>query len=76
MDGSETNKATSAGVYRWGLSRGHSFSVGLLTTVFQAKIYAIKACIMENIQKSYTAQWARERQNLAKIVFQAWRRFF
>jgi hypothetical protein len=55
-DGSETNKGTGAGVYTPGLRRGHSFSLGLHTTVFQAEIYAIKACIMENIEKGYTGR--------------------
>jgi ribonuclease HI len=54
-DGSKTNKGTGAGVYRWGSSRGHSFSLGL-TMVFQAEIYAIKPCIMENIEKGYTSR--------------------
>jgi hypothetical protein len=36
-----------------GLEEGHSLSLGLHTTVFQAVIYAIKACIMENIEKGY-----------------------
>jgi hypothetical protein len=40
-------------VYKWGSRRGHSFSLGLHTMVFQAEIYAIKACIMENIEKGY-----------------------
>jgi hypothetical protein len=52
-DRSKISKGTGAGVYRWGLRMVHSFSLGLLTTVFQAKIYAIKACIMENIEKGY-----------------------
>jgi ribonuclease HI len=55
-DRSKTNKGTGAGVYRWGSSRGHSFSLGFHTTVFQAEIYAFKACIMENIQKGYTGR--------------------
>jgi hypothetical protein len=55
-DGSKTNEGTGAGVYRWGLSRGHSFNLGLHTTVFHAEIYAIKACIMENIEKGYTGR--------------------
>jgi ribonuclease HI len=38
------------------LRRGHSFSLGLHTTVFQAEIYAIKACIMENIENGYTGR--------------------
>jgi hypothetical protein len=55
-DRSKTNKGTGAGVYRWGLRRGHSFSVGLHTTVLQAEIYVIKVCIMENIVKGYTGR--------------------
>jgi hypothetical protein len=42
-DRSKINKGTGAGVYRWGSRRGHSFSLGLHTTVFQVAIYAIKA---------------------------------
>jgi hypothetical protein len=42
------------GVYRWGLRWGHSFSLGLHTTVFQAKIYGIKTCITENTENGYT----------------------
>jgi hypothetical protein len=34
-DRSKTNKGTVAGVYRWGSRRGHSFSLGLHTTVRQ-----------------------------------------
>jgi hypothetical protein len=36
-----------------GAQEGHSFSLGLHTTVFQAEMYAIKACIMI-IQKRVT----------------------
>jgi hypothetical protein len=43
-------------VYRWHLRRGHSFSLWLHTTVFQAEIYTIKACIMGNIEKGYTGR--------------------
>jgi len=43
MDMSKTNKSTGAGAYRLGLKRGHSFSLGLHPTVFQAAIYAIRA---------------------------------
>jgi hypothetical protein len=50
MDGSKTNKGTGARVYRWGSRRGHSFSLGLHTTVFQAEVYAIKACIKKNTE--------------------------
>jgi hypothetical protein len=41
-------------VYRWGPRRGHSFSLGIRTTIFKVEIYAIKACIMETIAKGYT----------------------
>jgi hypothetical protein len=53
MDGSKANKGTGAGMYRWGARRGHGFSLGLHTTVCQAEIYAIKACVMENVEKGY-----------------------
>jgi len=52
----KANECTLVGVYRWGLKRGHkghSFSHGLHTMVFQVKIYAIKACTMEEIEKRY-----------------------
>jgi len=49
-DGSKTNKGTAAQRYRWGSRRGHSFSHGLHTTVFQAEMCAIKACIMRNTE--------------------------
>jgi hypothetical protein len=52
-DGSKTNKGTGGGMYGRGLRKGHSFSLGLHTTVLQAEIYVIKACIIENIQKGY-----------------------
>jgi hypothetical protein len=41
-------------VYRWGLRRGYSFSLGLHNTVFWAEIYEIKACVMPKIEKGYT----------------------
>lgn len=56
MDRSKTNEGISAGVYKWGLRRGQSFSVGLHTTVLQAQIYAIKACIMQDIERGYTGR--------------------
>jgi hypothetical protein len=56
IDGSENNTGTSAGVYRWGSTRRHSFSLGLHAMVFQAAIYAIKAFITENTEKSYTGK--------------------
>jgi len=52
--GSNTDSGTDAELYRWQSIKGHSFSFGLHATVFQAEIYAIKACIMENVEKGYT----------------------
>jgi hypothetical protein len=37
-----------------GFEKGHSFSPGHHTMVLKAEMYAIKACIMENIEKGYT----------------------
>jgi hypothetical protein len=53
-DGSKTNKGIAAGVCRWGSRKGHSISLGLPTMAFQAEICAIKASVMENIEKGYT----------------------
>jgi len=44
------------GMYRWGLRRGHSFSLGIHTMIFHVKIYAIKACIMETIEKGFAGR--------------------
>jgi hypothetical protein len=43
-------------MYRWGLRRGHRYNLGLHTMEFQAEIYAIKACIMENTEEVYTGR--------------------
>jgi hypothetical protein len=48
-----TNKGTCAGVYKWGLRRGHSFSLQLHTMIFQAEIHAH---IMGNTEKDYTCR--------------------
>jgi predicted transcriptional regulator len=40
----------------WGSRRGHSFSLRLYTAVLQAEMYAVKACIMENIEKGHTGR--------------------
>jgi len=53
-DRSKTNKGTVAGVCRWGLRRGHRFNLRFHITVFQSEMYAIKACIMENVEEDYT----------------------
>jgi hypothetical protein len=50
-DGYKTNKVTGAGVYRWGLRTWHSFRLRLHTAVFWAQLYALKACVMENIEE-------------------------
>lgn len=50
-DESKTNEDTGAGVYIWGSRRRHSFIPGLHTTVFQAKVYTIKAHVMKNITR-------------------------
>jgi ribonuclease HI len=46
-------KGTGAGVCCQGTRRKLSYSLGQHTTVFQAEIYAIKACINENIDGGY-----------------------
>jgi hypothetical protein len=51
---SKTNEGTFAGV--WDSRCRQSFTLGLHTMVFQTKIYANKACIMENIENSYTGR--------------------
>jgi len=38
------------------LRRGHSFSLGLHTTVFQDETRAIKACVKENKEKGYAGR--------------------
>jgi hypothetical protein len=53
-DGSKTNKGTGAGVYSWCSRSEHTFSLGLHTTLFQAELHIIKACVMENTEKGYT----------------------
>jgi hypothetical protein len=52
-DGSKTEKGTGAGVYCHGTRKKLSFDLGRYTTVFQAEVYAIKACAAENIDKDY-----------------------
>lgn len=39
-------------MYKWGSKKGHSFSLGLHSTLFQAEIY-IKECILESMEKGY-----------------------
>jgi ribonuclease HI len=52
-DGSKTSKGTGAGVYCYGTRLRRSFSLGQYTTVFQAEVYAIKACADANMDINY-----------------------
>jgi hypothetical protein len=49
----EGGESTGAGVYCHGTRRKLSFSLGQYTTVFQAEVYAIKACAVENLDRDY-----------------------
>jgi hypothetical protein len=51
-DGSKTDKGTGTGVYCNGTSWKLSFGLGQYTTVFQAEVYAIKACVKENLDRT------------------------
>jgi hypothetical protein len=53
-DSPKTNKGTGARLYRWDSRRGHNCSLGLHNTVFQAEIYVIMSCIVENTENGYT----------------------
>ena len=55
-EGSEVNIGTGDGVHRWGSRRGHIFSRGFHTTVFQAEIYPIWACGIANMEKDYSCR--------------------
>jgi ribonuclease HI len=46
-------RGTGAGVYCHGTRRKLSFSLGKYITVFQAEVYAIKTCAVENIDRDY-----------------------
>jgi ribonuclease HI len=52
-DGSKTNKGSGAEVYCYGTRQRLSFSLGQYKTVFQAEVYAIKACADKNIDRNY-----------------------
>jgi hypothetical protein len=42
-------------LFRWDSGRRqHSFPLGLDTALFQAEVYTIKVCVMENMEKGYT----------------------
>jgi hypothetical protein len=50
---SKINKGTGAGVYCYGTKQKLPFSLGQYTTVFQAGVYAFKACAVENLDRNY-----------------------
>jgi ribonuclease HI len=52
-DGSKTKNGIGAGVYCHGTRRKLSLSLGQYTTVFQAEVYVIKACAVENLDSDY-----------------------
>jgi ribonuclease HI len=47
------NYAVFKKFYCNGTRRKLSFSLGQYTTVFQAEVYAIKACAVENLDRNY-----------------------
>jgi hypothetical protein len=52
-DSSKTNNDTGAGVYCYSTGWKLSFSLGQYRAVFQAEVYAIKACADENVDRNY-----------------------
>jgi ribonuclease HI len=52
-DDSKTNKGTGAGVYGYGTRKKLSLSLGKYTTLFQAEVYFMKACAVENLGRGY-----------------------
>jgi hypothetical protein len=52
-DVSKTNKGTGAGMCCHGRRRELSFSLGQYTTIFQAEVFAIKACAVENLDSDH-----------------------
>jgi hypothetical protein len=51
--GSKTRKGTVAEVYCYGTRRKVSFILRQYTLVFQAEVYAIKACAVKNLDRNY-----------------------
>jgi hypothetical protein len=49
----DKKKKAQAGVYCHRTRRKLSFSLGQYTTVFQAEVYAIKGCAVENLDRDY-----------------------
>jgi hypothetical protein len=52
-DVSKTNKGTGTGVYCHGIWLKRNFRLRQNTTVFQAEVYSIKACAVENLDRTY-----------------------
>jgi hypothetical protein len=48
----QDKKKTGARVYCHGTRRKLSFTLGQYTTVFQAEVYAIKACAVKNLDRN------------------------
>jgi hypothetical protein len=46
-------KAVGPGLYGYGTRQKLSFNLGKYTAVFEAEVYAIKACAVENLDRSY-----------------------
>jgi hypothetical protein len=47
----KTNEGTKAGVLNYDTWQKLSFSLGKYTAVFQAEVYAIKTCAVENLDR-------------------------
>jgi hypothetical protein len=50
---SETNECIKAGMYGYDRRKRFSFSLGQYTTAFQAEVYALMACAVENIHRGH-----------------------
>jgi ribonuclease HI len=50
-DGSKTSKGLGAVMYSYDTRQKLSISFGQYTTVFQGEVYAIKACVVENLDR-------------------------
>jgi hypothetical protein len=56
-DRSKISKGAGAGVFRWDWRRRQrGFPLGLDTAVFHPEMYAIKVCVMGNMEKGYTGR--------------------
>ena len=57
-DGSRTAEGTGAGVYGQSVNRRLSISLGKHTTVFQAEVYVILACVHEIETQDWPEKYA------------------